>query len=148
MEGRGLAEGEGRTGYSENRTRQTNEEIRRRKVQINRTISFIPCLGFACVTETLYVLPPRNREVCFVLTVAKLHVLYKYTQTVIFTRFKFLEPCIVIYLYIIRSHKMHTSYISVLIELDCLRRVSNIQVFFQLNQPTRCSNFSRLLLVI
>ena len=84
MEGRGLAEGKGRTDYSENRTRQTNEEIRRRKVQRNRAISFIPCLSFARVTETLYVLQRRNHDICCVLTAAKLHVLYKCTQTNIF----------------------------------------------------------------
>ena len=115
MEGRGLAEGKGRTDYSENRTRQTNEEIRRRKVQRNIAISFIPCPGFACVTETLYVLPRRNHDVCFVLTVVKFHVLYKYKQTNIFTRFKFFEPCIVIYPYIPRANKMHIFYINVLI---------------------------------
>jgi hypothetical protein len=115
MEGRGLAEGKGRTDYSENRTRQTNGEIRRRKVQRNRAISFLPCLGFACVTEALYVLQRRNHDACFVLTVAKLHVLCKCTQTDIFTCFKFFEPCVVIYLYIMRTNKLHTLYINILI---------------------------------
>jgi len=113
IEGRCLAEGKGRTDYSENRTRQTNEEIRRRKVQRNIAISFISCLGFACVTETLCVLPHRNHDACFVPTVVKFHVLFKYTQTNIFTRFTFFEPRIVIF--IIRSNKMHTFYINVLI---------------------------------
>ena len=98
IEGRGLAEGKGRTDYSENRTRQTNEEIRRRKLQRNIAISFISCLGFACITETLCVLPHRNHDVCFVPTVVNFHILYKYTQTNIFTRFTFFEPYVVVYL--------------------------------------------------
>jgi hypothetical protein len=50
---------------------------------------------------------------------------------------RFFEPCIV-NTYVIRTNKMHTFYITVLIQLYCLRHRSNNQVFILRNTCT-CS---------
>jgi hypothetical protein len=63
VEGRGLAEANGRTYYCEKRTRQTNKGIKRRKVRRHRGLSLIPVLGLTYVTETLHVSPHMNVDV-------------------------------------------------------------------------------------